>query len=416
MMETVCIFEDSHYKKLFPIVWTRAVYEILLGTELLLNKIIYQYKNSNIYLYCRDYIEPVLKERYKYPVNDKIKSNKCLFINGRALIKEKIKFSSEQEIGVKEDVLVYAILEKENIEILKPETILLGSQILKKLQEKNIKIKKVNFDLVTYPWDLIEKNPKEIISDFGQVTKKNKIEGEIYKGVNILNKSQIYIGKGSKIKPGVVLDAEKGPIYIGKNVVIEPNSVIQGPVFIGDNSIIRPLSIIKEGTTIGGCSRIGGEITNSIIQGYSNKQHFGFLGHSYIGMWCNLGAGTNNSDLKNNYSSVKVYVEGKKRDTGLRFLGLIMADHSKSSIGTQFNTGTVVGVSCNIFGQGFPPKYIPSFSWVDTKELKEYDLDKAIKTAKIVMSRRNKDLSSSEEKLLRDVFNMTQKERISNPR
>ncbi|MFN3966779.1 MAG: GlmU family protein [Endomicrobiia bacterium] len=415
-MNNICIFEDSHYKKLLPLVWTKAVYELRCGASFLLEKITRHYKNHNVYLYCRDYIEPVLKERYRYFVNTKIKGEKILFINGRVLIKDKIKLISEEEIGVKDKTLVYAFLKKENAEILTPELFLLENNIVGKLKNNKIKIRKVEFELITYPWDLINKNSEEIVSDFKLVIKKGRINEKIYKGVNILNKSQVYIGKGSKIKPGVVLDAEEGPIYIGKDVLVEPNAVIQGPVFIGDKSIIRPGAKIREGTSIGEFCRVGGEVEKSIIHSYSNKQHDGFLGHSYIGSWCNLGAGTNTSDLKNNYSTVKVYIDSKEVDSGLMFVGLTMADHSKSAIGTQFNTGTVVGVSCNVFGNKIPPKYVPSFSWGILDESKEYKLEKAIETAKKVMLRRNVKISDAEINLLKKVFELTQRERMSKSR
>jgi len=410
-MNTICIFEDSGYRNLLPLVWTRGVYELKCGIGSLLEKIVRNYENAEIILYCRDYIQPVLEERYKYSVNKKVNSDICLFINGRILMSEKIPLTDEEEIGIKRKTLVYARIKKENIEFLKPDEFL-DDKIVNKLKNKKIKFKEVSFKLIEYPWDLVNNNSDQIKNDFKFFPPQGKIDGEIYEGVHILNKSQIYIGKNSKIKPGVVLDAEDGPIYIGKDVIVESNTVIQGPVFIGDKSIVRPQSIIKEGTSIGEGSRIGGEVSNSIVQSYSNKQHSGFLGHSYIGSWCNLGAGTNTSDLKNNYSTVKVYINGKEINTDSLFVGLIMADHSKSAIGTQFNTGTVVGVSCNIFGQGVIPKYIPSFSWGGAEGFIKYNLDKAIQTAKTVMLRRGKNLSSNEEKLLRDIFNLTQKERV----
>ncbi len=252
---------------------------------------------------------------------------------------------------------------------------------------------------------------EELKSDFKTIVSQPSIEGKIYDGVYILNKSEVFIGKNTEIKPGVVIDAESGPVYIGEDVTIEPNSVIQGPAFIGNKSIVRLNAKLREGTNIGEVSRIGGEIENSIIHSYSNKQHEGFLGHSYLAMWVNIGADTNNSDLKNNYGSVKVYINGELVDSGSQFVGLTMGDHSKTGINTMFNTGTVVGVSCNIYGSGIPPKYVPSFSWGGADMLTTYDLERSLEVARRVMARRNVSMTPAEEKLFRKVFDLTREER-----
>ena len=211
----------------------------------------------------------------------------------------------------------------------------------------------------------------------------------------------------------MVLDATNGPILIDRDAVVMPHTAIEGPTYIGPGSKIKMGTKIYEGTSIGPVCKIGGEVDNSIVLGYSNKQHDGFLGHAYIGEWINLGAGTSNSDLKNNYSSVKVYLHGEEIDTGHIFIGLMMGDHSKTAINTTLNTGTVVGVSANLFGEGFPPKYVPSFAWGGAKGLTEYKLDKAIATARKVMARRDKELTTSYERMLRHIFDLTRTERVS---
>lgn len=237
------------------------------------------------------------------------------------------------------------------------------------------------------------------------------MHGKVYYGAYLLNQPNIFIGEGSAIKSGVVIDAEDGPVYIGKNVKIMPNSVIVGPCFIGDNSIIKIGAKIYQNTSIGDYCKAGGEIEGSIIHSYANKQHDGFLGHSYISPWCNLGADTNTSDLKNNYSNVKVNLNGNEIDTGLMFVGLIMGDHSKTSINTMLNSGTVCGVSSNIFGSGFPQKNIPSFAWGGSESLVEYNFEKAIEVAKAVTKRRNIEFTSADEKLLKHVFEITSTQR-----
>mgnify|MGYP001194768659 CR=1 FL=1 len=205
------------------------------------------------------------------------------------------------------------------------------------------------------------------------------------------------------------LNDEDGPIVIEEDVTIMEGVMIKGPVHICKGSVIKMGAKIYGPTLIGPYCKIGGEVSNSIFLGYSNKAHEGFLGHSIIGEWCNIGAGTSNSNLKNNYDTVKIWdYESKKfLDSMKQFLGLYMGDHSKCAINTSFNTGTIIGINCNIFGTGFPRNYIPSFSWGGPSGYKEYNIDKAIETAKIVMKRRNIEMSAEYEKMLRKVFNMT---------
>ena len=220
-----------------------------------------------------------------------------------------------------------------------------------------------------------------------------------------------FIGKNVEIKPGVVLDASTGPIFIEKNVTIFPNAVIQGPFYIGQSSKIKSSATIYPNVSIGNVCKVGGEVEDTIIHSYTNKQHSGFLGHSYLGSWINLGADTNNSDLQNNYGSIKVQINGRHIDSGKQFVGLMMGDHSKTAINTMFNTGTVVGFSSNVFGAGFPPKYIPSFGWGGSESMKEYKLVKALETAKAVFVRRNRNFSAEDENLFEYIFNLTKEDR-----
>jgi len=205
------------------------------------------------------------------------------------------------------------------------------------------------------------------------------------------------------------LNDDDGPIFIEEGVDIMEGAMIRGPVHICKGSVIKMGAKIYGPTIIGPFCKIAGEVSNSIFLGFSNKAHDGFLGHSIIGEWCNIGAGTSNSNLKNNYDTVKMcdYSEKFFKDSKQQFLGLYMGDHSKCAINTSFNTGTTVGVNCNIFGSGFPRNYIPSFSWGGASGYKEYDIDKALQTVRIVMKRRSIDMSLDYEKMLKEVFNMT---------
>ncbi|HEX3009132.1 MAG TPA: glucose-1-phosphate thymidylyltransferase, partial [Bacteroidales bacterium] len=208
-------------------------------------------------------------------------------------------------------------------------------------------------------------------------------------------------------------NAGTGPVYIGRNAEVMEGSIIRGPFALCDESVLKMGAKVYGPTTIGPFSKVGGEVNNSVIFGFSNKAHDGFLGNSVLGEWCNLGADTNNSNLKNNYENVKLwsYVEERFISTGLQFCGLIMGDHSKSGINTMFNTGTVVGVSSNIFGDGFPRNFIPSFSWGGASGFMVYKPENAFKTASLVYDRRGLSLSESEKKILMKVYEMDERYR-----
>jgi UDP-N-acetylglucosamine diphosphorylase/glucosamine-1-phosphate N-acetyltransferase len=212
-----------------------------------------------------------------------------------------------------------------------------------------------------------------------------------------------------------VFNTTSGPIYLGKNTEVWEGSLIRGAFALCEESAVKLGAKIYGATTVGPHSRVGGEINNSVIQGYSNKGHDGFLGNSVLGEWCNLGADTNNSNLKNNYAPVKLwnYAEERMVSTSLQFCGLIMGDHSKCGINTMFNTGTVVGVSANIFGAGFPKNHIPSFSWGGAQGITEYNFDKAAETATLVMERRHKAFDQIESQILAEVFELTRPYRQS---
>lgn len=271
--------------------------------------------------------------------------------------------------------------------------------------------KEVKARVVSYPWDLVHANGEELVNDFHALEgNKRPIAPAKCPGVHFVNKKAIRIANDAVIKPGVVLDAENGPIVIESGVKVLANAVIEGPVYIGAGSTIKAGAKIYGNTTIGPVCKVGGEVEGSIIHSHSNKQHDGFLGHSYVGMWCNLGADTNTSDLKNNYGTVQVYNSGGMIDTGRQFVGLTMGDHSKSSINTMFNTGTVVGVSSNVFGEGFPPKHVPSFSWGGSRGLTTYSLDKAIEVARLVMGRRSVVMTPADSALMERVFDLSRKD------
>lgn len=261
-------------------------------------------------------------------------------------------------------------------------------------------------DFIDYPWDLFTHNHTEIVKDF-EIVKATKESMEIDASNTVIG-NQLFVEKGAKVSCAIINTLE-GPVFIAKDAQVLEGSLIRGSLALCEHAVLKMGAKIYGGTTIGPYSKVGGEVNNSVIQGYTNKGHDGFLGNSVLGEWCNLGADTNTSNLKNNYGEVKAwdYREKKSIDTGLQFCGLIMGDHSKSGINTMFNTGTVVGVSANIFGGGFPPKFIPSFSWGGADGFETFNKDKALDVAEKVMARRALKFTKEEKELLTHLFDLT---------
>ncbi|WP_370175448.1 GlmU family protein [Leeuwenhoekiella palythoae] len=260
-------------------------------------------------------------------------------------------------------------------------------------------------------WDIFSKNHEAIQLDYDLIT-EGRTSAEIPKGVQTLHAENIFIEEGAKLN-FCTLNASAGPIYIGKEAEIMEGALIRGPFALCEHAAVKMGAKIYTGTTIGPYCKVGGEVTNSVLMAYSNKGHDGYLGNSVLGEWCNIGADSNNSNLKNNYEEVRLWdyeTEGFAK-TGLQFCGLMMGDHSKCGINTMFNTGTVIGVSVNIFGTGFPRNFVPSFSWGGASGFTTYKTNKAFQTAKLVMERRNIPFDEQEAAILEHVFEESAKYR-----
>jgi UDP-N-acetylglucosamine diphosphorylase/glucosamine-1-phosphate N-acetyltransferase len=259
---------------------------------------------------------------------------------------------------------------------------------------------------ITHCWDIFKKNAEEIEKDFRLLT-AGRSSRPLQDGHSIIygDKKDIFIEEGVAVRASVI-NAESGPVYIGKNATVHENAVIKGPAAILEGAHVNMGAKIRDATTIGPYSKLGGEVKNVVVFGNSNKGHEGFLGNSVVGEWCNFGADTNSSNLKNNYKSVNLwnYATRSFEDSGELFCGLMMGDHSKCGINTMFNTGTVIGVFANIFGSGYPPRFIPSFSWGCVPDISPYRLDKALEVAGSVMQRRGIAITAADEQLLGHIF------------
>ena len=269
---------------------------------------------------------------------------------------------------------------------------------------KGMDIEDTEFLKINHPWDIFKLNGAALKQDFEQLT-KGRISQPISSTNRVLGAENIFLEEGAEVE-FATLNATTGPIYIGKNAKILEGCLIRGALAMNENAILKMGAKIYGPSTFGPYSKVGGEVNNSVIQGYSNKGHDGYLGNSVLGEWCNLGADTNTSNLKNDYGEVKLWSYPKESfiKTGLQFCGLIMGDHSKTAINTMLNTGTVIGVCANVFGEGFPRNFIPSYSWGGKNGYQEYRAEKAFLTMERVMKRRNKELSVEDRVILLRIF------------
>lgn len=267
--------------------------------------------------------------------------------------------------------------------------------------------------LIDQVWKIFKLNGEEIRSDYALITKGRAGAPITDEHTRVYHRERIFLEEGVTIR-AAILNAENGPIYLGKNSIVQEGAIIRGPFAMGESSHINMGAKIRGDVTLGPYCKVGGEVSNSIFIGYSNKAHDGFLGNSVIGEWCNFGADSNTSNLKNNYENIKIwsYRKGGFADTGLMFCGLMMGDHSKCGINTMFNTGTVMGVSANIFGAGFPRTFIPSFAWGGAAGYSTFQFEKVVASCTKAMERRNKSFDDSERGILEHLFHAQAHERV----
>jgi UDP-N-acetylglucosamine diphosphorylase/glucosamine-1-phosphate N-acetyltransferase len=370
------------YKNLLPLTFTKPISLLRVGMFTFKERAELMFKDDISFL-----TEDHLADEYALR-----KSN--LYVNSTILLTDRlvrtINSLVQNQVLVSKNKIV-ALNTSENI----TREMLSDISFLKKMDNLHIE----DVDFYSFHWDLFSKNDVAIKLDFDFYT-KNK-QGEQLNSTNTILGNNIFVEKGAKVNCAI-LNTETGPIYIGKDAEIMEGATIRGPFVLNENAGVKMGAKIYGATTIGPHCKVGGEISNSILIGYSNKGHDGFLGNSVIGEWCNLGADTNNSNLKNNYSNIRAwnYHQATFIETGLQFLGLIMGDFSKTGINTMLNTGTVIGVASNVFGGGFPVKFIPSFSWGGAEGFVENKLEKVFEAADKMMERRNCNLTKNKRDIL----------------
>ncbi|NMH86685.1 GlmU family protein [Flavivirga algicola] len=385
------LFDGSSRNNLLPFTFTRPVADIRVGILTIREKWEAFLKTTTTTI-TEDYLSD------KYPM---VELEENVMINASCLpnfeLVNKIKDLKEHQAIFKDDTIIafFAKEGQEDIDFNAFEKFEFESHIIK----------------IENTWDIFSKNGEAIQEDFNLLT-KDRTSQPIPSSNNVIAPENIFVEEGAKLE-FVTLNASGGPIYIGKNTEIMEGSIIRGAFALCENAMVKLAAKIYGPTTIGPSSKVGGEVNNAVLFANSNKGHDGFLGNSVLGEWCNLGADTNTSNLKNNYAEVRLWdyeTEGFAK-TGLQFCGLMMGDHSKCGINTMFNTGTVVGVSANIFGSGFPRNFVPSFSWGGSNGFTTYLTKKAFEVAGIVMARRNKEFTEQDQAILEHVFEETKKYR-----
>jgi UDP-N-acetylglucosamine diphosphorylase/glucosamine-1-phosphate N-acetyltransferase len=387
-------------QQLLPLTFTRPVAALRVGILTIAEKWQRYFPEAHISYLTEPYL------RKKFPLQ---KSSINLLINGAVCpnpeIMEAIQELGEDESLIKDKTLIACRCSREALDGFETEVPGPG--------KKNIPFEGCFFTLIDQVWHIFRQNSAELKSDFELITRNRKSAGISDEHTRTYNEENIFVEEGAKIR-AAILNAENGPIYIGKGAQVHEGAIIKGPFALCEGSNVNTGAKMRGDTTIGPFSKVGGEVSNSVIQGYSNKGHEGFLGNSVLGEWCNIGADTNNSNLKNNYADIKIwnYQKGGFTNTGLQFCGLIMGDHSKCGINTMFNTGTVVGVSANIFGTGFPRQFVPSFSWGGSGGFSTFKLDKVFEVAEKVMERRHITLDETEKDILLHIFEQTAQYRV----
>lgn len=390
----VCFFEDKQAVHFSPLTLTRPLCDLRLGIRTIAEKWLLRLNTEEYFVIT----QPHLKNIFTNPPNQK---DSFLFINSRFLPDPKL-LNIVQEMQSGDTVLFNNNLIACKCTLAKFREVSADSANLPSSAVKECS----GTTEIKFLWDLLNLNGSQINEDLKHEHLQKYSEIDPVPGISVVNPEQVFIGENVKIEPGVVLIAEQGPVVISDNSKILAGSMIRGPVAICEQATVNMGSKISSATTIGPVCKVGGEISNSVFHSYSNKGHEGFVGNSLIGQWVNLGADTNTSNLKNNYSHVRLtdWQTREQIDTGQQFLGAILADHTKTSINTMLNTGTVCGVSSNIFSSGFPPKFIPSFSWLGDHGMETYRFEKAVEAMQAMMKRRNVDLSDEYKQMMRSVF------------
>lgn len=397
-MQPVVLFEDEGFIDLLPLTFWRTVFELRVGRQILLDRVAERLGTTISGVWTREWIAAVAAQRCSAPANYPL-PDEAVLVNGRWLLTDRIEFPSAPCVGTVGDAVVFVIPHAGQRERLRPRD-LLDPQCR---QEALAGLDRIAAPgrVVRYPW--------QIVGGLGDLLRRDLSENKAFIEValdprtTLQEPDQIQIGHGTQVHPTAVIDARVGPVRISHDVRVGAHAVIEGPAYIGPGVRINAHTWLHGGNAIGPVCKLGGEIDGCVIDGYTNKQHTGFLGHSYVGSWVNLGAGSTNSDLKNTYGTVRVPINGVEVDSQTQFFGAIIGDFTKVGINATMPTGTVIGFAASIAATRLLPKWIPSFSWVTEERISPGDPGRLLDAATAMMARRNIDMTDDEVELFLEL-------------
>ena len=419
----LCLFEDDGVPALRPLVDTRPAYALRLAMRTIAGTARDAFGQPSLVLHARSHVAAKTAQAYDVPVNDLPENQGVLFVNGRYVAEESAALRGIREAPgtntarcfAKDDTVVAAWMPE--VPAALARAIAAGELLTRGHFEGSATEAVPNVSCLARPWSFFDALRSALQRDYdarlGGTTLAPALQDRpgvtVHPSAVAVNPERIYLAPEVTVQPGAVLNASDGPIYIDEQAQVKAQAVVRGPAYVGPRSQVR-IGANLEGVALGTWCKVGGEVHDVIVQGFSNKVHDGFLGHAYLGRWCNLGAGTTNSNLRNDYGPVAMYhvAAGQYETTGRQFAGLIMGDHAKTAIGTTLNTGTVIGVSCNLFGAGLHRRYVPAFSWGGPQHgYQSYRLDKALSVAETVMGRRNRSFTETDRALLTRLHERT---------
>lgn len=409
----ICLFEDDQIDGLYPLIHTRGVYQLRVGALSTQTRLPFFFPGEQLFLHVRNHLGEFMGRQTNLPVNRLPEDQGTLFVNGRMVTASEAlldRLNGAMEPGepdrlfLQGDELIAAWIRNPGEDLVQNGLITASTFGGTPIEEVEGAM------LLNRLWHIIDYLHPALLYDLETMIRirpeTETQETFVSPHATLLNPSDIYISRGVRIRAGALLDASNGPIVLERNAEIMEQSIVRGPLYLGEGSTLKARSEI-EGSGIGPVCKVAGEVMDVVFQSYSNKAHQGFLGHSYLGSWCNMGAGSISSNLRNDYAMASLYNErvGVFEESHRQFLGVFMADHSKCGINSMFNTGSVIGVFCNIYGSGFIPRYVPSFSWGGPDDgFVPYRIEKALEVARRVFARRRLELSEEEALLLTRIY------------
>ena len=402
----VVIFEGSRWHTFAPLSLSRPVFMLKTGMGTLLDKQVRHLRPTRLSLWVRPEQEAFVRERVvpklsvPTTVNQPLDDEPALLVSGRTVHFAQYEYPPHP--GVSTDS------EGEHVRSAYVQMPGLSPADVASRSPRWLKIFELphmmpQSRMVETLWDLISWNEESLVEDAMQFRDTKATKSKPKGAYHMVRDEEVFLGEGAKLGPGVVLDAAKGPVVVDRSATVGPNAVLQGPCYVGPHAEVRAVSLIRPGTSVGIMSKVGGEVSNSIILGYSNKAHDGYLGDSYVGKWVNLGAGTTTSNLKNTYGEITMDMGREKVPTGRRRLGALIGDHTKTAILTKLMTGTYVGFCAMLAGTKSPPRFVPSYTFLTDEGAERYDLDKAIEVTQRVFARRDRNWTETDERMMRYV-------------